>query len=309
MLETTEDERFEILYVYDRAAGKKGNAVFVRDRTRASLQFPPLVPDITDDSFHVDRQRRRPAPCPHRQRRARTAASSASIRRDPAEANWKTCRGRETRAARAGIDGRRQVVRDLHEGRHGTRARARPGRSLRSRGRRCPGPAPSRDSAASVTRRSSSSPSRHSPSHRRLYRYDIAARTSTVFRASELPGFDASAYETKQVFVTSKDGTRVPMFLVHRKGIVARRHETRADVRLRRLQRRRRRQSSTRCGWRCSSRAFIYASVNMRGRRRIRRSVARRRNEDEKAERVRRLHRRRRVADCRELHHAGAAWR
>ena len=32
LLETTEDERFEILYVYDRAAGKKGNAVFLRDR-------------------------------------------------------------------------------------------------------------------------------------------------------------------------------------------------------------------------------------------------------------------------------------
>ena len=53
-----------------------------------------------------------------------------------------------------------------------------------------------------------------------LYRYDIAACASTVFRASELPGFDASAYETTQVFVTSRDGTRVPMFLVHRKGIV-----------------------------------------------------------------------------------------
>ena len=53
-----------------------------------------------------------------------------------------------------------------------------------------------------------------------LYRYDIAAHASAVFRVSELPGFDAAAFETKQVFVTSKDGTRVPMFLVHRKGLV-----------------------------------------------------------------------------------------
>ncbi len=28
--------------------------------------------------------------------------------------------------------------------------------------------------------------------------------------------FDGGAYETKQVFVTSKDGTRVPMFIVHK---------------------------------------------------------------------------------------------
>jgi prolyl oligopeptidase len=31
--------------------------------------------------------------------------------------------------------------------------------------------------------------------------------------------FDVSAYETRQVFATSKDGTRVPMFLIHRRGL------------------------------------------------------------------------------------------
>jgi prolyl oligopeptidase len=52
-----------------------------------------------------------------------------------------------------------------------------------------------------------------------IYRYDLAERKSTLFRASEIAGFDASRYETRQVFFNSKDGTRVPMFLVHRKGI------------------------------------------------------------------------------------------
>ena len=32
--------------------------------------------------------------------------------------------------------------------------------------------------------------------------------------------FDPARYETRQVFFQSKDGTRVPMFLVHRKGLV-----------------------------------------------------------------------------------------
>jgi prolyl oligopeptidase len=40
-----------------------------------------------------------------------------------------------------------------------------------------------------------------------------------VFRAPQLP-FDPGGYETRQVFVTSKDGTRVPMFVSHRKGLV-----------------------------------------------------------------------------------------
>ncbi len=44
-------------------------------------------------------------------------------------------------------------------------------------------------------------------------------RKSTLFRAPEIPGFNAADYETKQVFYTSKDGTRVPMFLVHKKGL------------------------------------------------------------------------------------------
>ncbi len=51
-----------------------------------------------------------------------------------------------------------------------------------------------------------------------IFRYDIASGASTVFRAPEID-FDPSGYETEQVFYSSKDGTRVPMFLTHRKGI------------------------------------------------------------------------------------------
>jgi len=32
--------------------------------------------------------------------------------------------------------------------------------------------------------------------------------------------FEPDAYETTQVFYTSKDGTRVPMFLTHKKGLM-----------------------------------------------------------------------------------------
>ena len=51
-----------------------------------------------------------------------------------------------------------------------------------------------------------------------VYRFDFkTGRTETLFRPSIQ--FDFRPYVTRQVFVTSKDGTRVPMFLVHRKGL------------------------------------------------------------------------------------------
>jgi prolyl oligopeptidase len=51
-----------------------------------------------------------------------------------------------------------------------------------------------------------------------IYRFDIHSAKSTVW-ASVQTGIDTSQYQTKQVWYTSKDGTRVPMFLVMRKGL------------------------------------------------------------------------------------------
>ncbi|HVP89755.1 MAG TPA: prolyl oligopeptidase family serine peptidase [Terriglobales bacterium] len=51
-----------------------------------------------------------------------------------------------------------------------------------------------------------------------IYKYDPATGRSEVFRKSEVK-FDPAAYETAQVFYASKDGTRVPMFIVHKKGL------------------------------------------------------------------------------------------
>jgi len=51
-----------------------------------------------------------------------------------------------------------------------------------------------------------------------IFRYDFRSGTTSVFKAPAID-FDPSGYETKQVFYTSKDGTRVPMFITHRKGL------------------------------------------------------------------------------------------
>lgn len=51
-----------------------------------------------------------------------------------------------------------------------------------------------------------------------LYRYDVQTGESTLFRQPTVD-FNPNDYETKQVFYQSKDGTRVPMFITHRKGL------------------------------------------------------------------------------------------
>ncbi len=51
-----------------------------------------------------------------------------------------------------------------------------------------------------------------------IFRYEIETGRSTVFRAPEI-AFDPSAYETTQIFATSRDGTRVPIFVTHKQGL------------------------------------------------------------------------------------------
>lgn len=51
-----------------------------------------------------------------------------------------------------------------------------------------------------------------------IYRYDIETGTSKLFRKSEAK-INADNYQTVQTFCSSKDGTKVPMFITYKKGI------------------------------------------------------------------------------------------
>jgi prolyl oligopeptidase len=51
-----------------------------------------------------------------------------------------------------------------------------------------------------------------------IYHYDMITGESKLFRKPEVD-FNPEEYETKQIFYSSKDGTKIPMFITHKKGI------------------------------------------------------------------------------------------
>ena len=51
-----------------------------------------------------------------------------------------------------------------------------------------------------------------------IFKLDVNTKKSELYQQVELD-FDFNNYETKQIFYPSKDGTKVPMFIVHKKGL------------------------------------------------------------------------------------------
>jgi len=52
-----------------------------------------------------------------------------------------------------------------------------------------------------------------------VYRVELTDVKSALWAKVDAPSIDPSAYDVQQVWYTSKDGTKVPMFVVNKKGI------------------------------------------------------------------------------------------
>ena len=51
-----------------------------------------------------------------------------------------------------------------------------------------------------------------------IYRYDVASGKQDLWHQSRIP-MESARYEVEQVWYASKDGTKIPIFLAHAKGL------------------------------------------------------------------------------------------
>ena len=216
-LEVTEDERFAVLTVSDRGKGKQGNAVFYRDLAAKDKTFTPIVAEIGDDSFTVvdNVGDRFLVQTDHKAPNGRVFLFDPKT---PAESAWKdvlperpepldgvaTGGGKIFASYLKDVTSRAYVF-DMTGKQEREIALPGPGTVSGLGGRRD-------DSHVFYTYTSFNYP----PT---IFRYDVASGQSTVFRSVDIPGFASDAYEVNQVFVTSKDGTKVPVFLTYKKGL------------------------------------------------------------------------------------------
>ena len=217
-LDTTEDERFAILSVSDRGKGKDGNALFVRDLSAGQQAFAPLIPDIGDSTFDVidNVGDKLLVVTNHKAPNDRVVLIDP---KQPAEANWKTVLAERSEPLQGATTGGGKLfatyLKDVTTRAEVFSLDGKPENEIALPG---PGIAGGFGGNRDDTEVFYSFNSLNTPPT--IYRYDIATAKSSVFRQPKVPGYDPSRYETKQVFYTSKDGTKVPMFLVHRKGLI-----------------------------------------------------------------------------------------
>lgn len=213
---TSEDQRYSFLNISDRGKGFDGNALFYRNNTGADKSFKPIVGevgnfsyrviDVIDDKFLIQTNENAP-----------NEKIILFDPKNPDPKNWKVILAEKAEPMRsAGVAGGKLFVSYLKDVTSRIYVHELDGKLVREV--ELPGPGSAggfngrmEDKFVFYTFNSFNYP----PT---IYRYDIASGKSTVFRKPEI-NFNPDEYVTEQVFYPSKDGTKIPMFIVYKKGL------------------------------------------------------------------------------------------
>jgi len=212
---TTEDERFAVLTITNREGGGNGNALYVLDAASGMRAFVPVITQFEDYFRVIDNEMGKLLILTNRR-----TPNWRLVLIDPAnpnEANWREIiPEQEQPLENVTAAGGKLFVTYRRDVAHRAYVFDRTGRleneiCLPSIGLTSGFEGQRHDKDVFWSFTSFTFPTT-------IYRYDIAARTSSLFQASAVK-FNRKDYETRQVFVPSKDGTKIPMFIVHEKGL------------------------------------------------------------------------------------------
>ena len=214
---TSEDERYVFLNISDRGKGKKGNALWYFDSESSDSKFKPLIAEPGDFNYgFIDDV--------NGQFILSTNDAAKNQRvimmdpQNPAPANWKTIiPEKEEPISNTTAAGGKLFITYLKDVTNRVYIYTLDGKpegevKLPSLGTVSGFGGKKEDKHVFYSFTSFTFP----PT---IYRFDISKNSSEVFRRPSVK-FNPEDFITEQIFYKSKDGTKVPMFIVYKKGLV-----------------------------------------------------------------------------------------
>ncbi len=207
----SEDERFLFIYSY---TGTSGNELYVKDLSDKNAQFIPIITGFDNDHYVVENDGE--DLIIHTNLDAPNNKLVKVNFRNPTSDNWKTLIAETENVMSAGSAGMKIFTSYLVDAKTSIKQYDYSGKLEREVDLPGIGTAGGFGGIREDEELFYSFTSFTTPSA--VYIYNIASGESKLHRRPELD-FNPDDYETKQIFYTSKDGTQVPMFIVHKKGI------------------------------------------------------------------------------------------
>lgn len=215
-LDANTAETYAGLSIFDASTGKKGNALLGLDLRLKERKFVPLAPDVTDDVYgfvdlivgNVVVLSTKDAPKGKLVRWDAKAGRMAAAplvaeRADAIEGAW-------VAGNKLFVSYTKDVISRID--RFSLAGKLEGPIPMPGPGTASPSPDQSSSSGFHFVFTSLNTP----PT---IYHHDVKTNQNAIFFEPKLPGYSPSDYEVKQVFYPSKDGTKIPMFLMHRKGL------------------------------------------------------------------------------------------
>jgi len=211
-INTTDDERFEMLYASESTSG---NALYLRDTKKGDKEFMPIVETFDHDFWVMDNfDDKLVVMTNYKAPNMRVLLIDSN---NPSEKNWKELIPEDKKKLQSvSLVGGKMLARYIKDANSLVKIFSENGDyesdlELPGIGTVSGFSGKRDDNIAFYAFTSFTQPSAK-------YKYDVSTGKSEVFKASNLD-FNSDDYVTKQVFYESKDGTKIPMFITHKKGI------------------------------------------------------------------------------------------